>query len=786
MLGSMDLAPHAFARPRPHPVNHTWHDAARREDISWMSLIRTARVSYAFQLIVAAGLLLPPQMRDMLAALAETTDIRAWAAFPASMAVFGFLCWYWARATLSARFDLPDTKQAWDEAVEGGHHGTRPFVRNAPLHIVPQAPIPIAGVTGLLLALQSGALWLGLATLGALLLVWFLVDNRRRIRGFVRRTLLRHHHFTEETLPHESVRLRSTYNFRIWLRRAPFRFRKIMQRAPSGPWPAGLLLGLSLLVFGITACASYFPAERQDDPRNLIWTMWHGPTPVLLGCALMVGPLSVLSFVLDGLRVAVWIRAAPVSLSRPPVILTLLLMTIFTPGIVDLHAIRTVPGELPVRPTLGAQWVSWQAACGHGTRPIVVAVSGGAARAALWGAAVLAEIDSAAAGGHAAIFAVSSVSGGSLGTAAYLSARAANPAGQPGSPSACALPSALAPRFATYAKTLGAADAIGPLLAGVVLSDLPRALFGWVAASLGAPMRGGDRAAAIERAFETHAARAARRARLAAVPLDAPYLSLARAGLPLWIGVATEQKTGGPVLLVPVQGGGADWPFDGAGDLLSLAGADVPISTAINVTARFPFLEPVGVAPSARAGEDGARLIDGGYYDQSGLEPALELAEWLRRQGADPILVAATGSGYGNGLGTRGKRAPTDDIVRCGTGEFRPGQPPMTGIAADFLAPIMGLYQVRAGHVETLLRRVRNTWCGPAQRFFHFYLGAKGADPVPLNWVLSKPMADHVWLSAGLADPGAEAADVFVRANRCEATRLAATARNAAALCAND
>jgi hypothetical protein len=326
---------------------------------------------------------------------------------------------------------------------------------------------------------------------------------------------------------------------------------------------------------------------------------------------------------------------------------------------------------------------------------------------------------------------------------------------------------------------LGAADAIGPLLAGVVLSDVPRSLFGWLPAALGAPMRGGDRAAAVERAFEANAVRAARKAGLAAVPLGAPYLSLAGPGLPLWIGVATEQETGGPVLVVPVQGGGdTEWPFDGAADLLAQLGADIPISTAINVTARFPFLEPVGVAPSRRFAHEGLELIDGGYYDQSGLETAMELADWLRQQGADPILIAATGSGYGNGLEARAVHAPSDDIVRCGAGEFRPDQPPMAGIAADFLAPFAGLYQVRAGHVDKLLRRARAGWCAPQQRFFHFYLGARGADPVPLNWVLSRPMADHVWRSAGLGDAGDEADDIFVRANSCEAARLNAVLRH--------
>ena len=239
------------------------HDAGRRDEISWGSLIRTARVSYAFQILVAAGLLLPPQMRDMLAALAETHSLRAWAAFPASMAVFGFLSWYWARATISARFDLPDTTHCWDDAVDAGRQGHRPFIRHAPLHIVPQAPIPIAGVTGLLLAWQSGAYTLGVATLICLLLVWFVVSRRQRIRNFIRHSVLRGMIGPDEPLELENPRLRSTYSVRLWFTRIPYRLWKVLQRAPSGVWPASLLLALSMAMFTATAKQRHRNAEHR-------------------------------------------------------------------------------------------------------------------------------------------------------------------------------------------------------------------------------------------------------------------------------------------------------------------------------------------------------------------------------------------------------------------------------------------------------------------------------------------------------------------------------------------
>jgi hypothetical protein len=825
------LKPHLPSLPRLHAARH---DAARGDEISWTSLVRTARISYAFQALVAIVLLLPPQLRDMLAAMTETHDLRAWIAFPASMAIFGLSSWYWARASISARFDLPDTARCWDDAVDAGRAGHRPFIRHAPLHIVPQAPIPIAGLTGLLLAWESRAWLLGLATLACLLAVWFLVNHRQAIRAWLHLAVLGHTMHLDDMLNLENPELRSTYSVRLWLRRVPYRFAKIMQRAPSGVWPASILLGLSMFTFTATGLASAFPAEAPNDWRNLIWTVWHGPTPVLLGCALMIGPFTVLSFVLDGWRMSVWIRDAPLGLGRPPLILGTLLAGIILPNASALHGLRTIPGPLPRRPTLEEHWAAWQATCGADTRPVVVAISGGAARAALWGSAVLAQIDRAAqeaggqaaegqeaggqalwgrntgsgkagrgkaGGGKAAIYAISTISGGSLGAAAYLAARAGDPPpglgrlgrGGPGTessaeadpppagpahagagdPANCQLSPDAAARFEPYAKTLDASDAIGPLLAGFVFSDVPRGLFGWVPALAGAPLRGGDRAAALERAFEANAARAARRAGLPALALNAPYLSLSGPGMPLWLGVGTARDTGARVLVSPIASeatasggaypgpippgrvspgsvmpGGGQWPFRGAADLLGQLGADLPISTAINATARAPFLEPSGTAPARSATGHGLVLIDGGYYDQSGMETALEVADWLRARGASPIVVAANANGDGSELGDGPGAVEPLDVVHCGDDPFRPDVSPAITDTAEALAPIIGLNEARAGHVDALLRRARDLWCAPHQSFFHFYLGARGSEPVPLNWVLSQRMADFVWRSA--------------------------------------
>src|SRR5262249_43121807 len=152
-------------------------------------------------------------------------------------------------------------------------------------------------------------------------------------------------------------------------------------------------------------------------------------------------------------------------------------------------------------------------------------------------------------------------------------------------------------------------DAVGPLLAGRLLGDLPRALLAplaWAWRQLpwsdAARPAGGDSAEAIERAFEhlwqpTVSGGSGR-------SFAGPFLALSyradgstRRGVPVWLANGTDAATGNRVLTVPfAPPGGVDatacpgWPIRGARSALDLLDADVRVSTAINNTARFPFL----------------------------------------------------------------------------------------------------------------------------------------------------------------------------------------------------
>jgi hypothetical protein len=723
--------------------------------------------------LTAIALLVPPETRDMLAYLHDGTVWRE-AAFHLALIGLGFNAWYWARAALAARFGADDTPQARQQLA--------PVVSLGAYTALPRILLIAAAVLDVLM-LNKSSVWswtsFGVVVVWAVLLyvlLWARLGWQARLVG------LNVSQFKPQCLKRaKALGLLGAARERFWA---------LLDRAPFGTLASAALLGLSLLIF-VAGTMESFVQPAWLWPGLAVWfaQIFPGPAAALFGLGLMVGPLAMLVFVSDGLR---WPRA--LFLARPPVLILLALWVfVVMPASFDLHTVRVVDEPLREqdRVSLARYFTDWVEQCfpaAQTVRPVIVAVSGGATMAGIWGARVLHDVANAGGDGAPAIFAVSSVSGGSLGAAAFLSLLATHDR-----PCAEAAGDDRAKRLGLDALRSPelAGDSLGPVLNGWLLGDIPRSVFGAPAALVrwltGGEPRGGDSAAAIEHGFEFRFSRTSAEA----IPISEPFLSLfyaggrQRPGMPMWIANGTDAATGSRLLTVPIsvsdQADAADpaWPFGHAYDVLGLLRADVPISTALNNTARFPYLEPFGAVLSRGVGDSGKsdgrphEIIDGGYFENEGLETALELGEWLKREGpkllktkaVEPIIVQATASGSAPD--------PSEAIVRCSDPGLGPHQSASTGELQIF-APLIGLYSVRGGHSAVALRYARDAYCTsadgkPAPRFFHFYLGSTSLGDVPLNWVLSQQMAEAVW--AVMEDDG----------NRAELDRLDETFRFLAA-----
>ncbi|WP_281806148.1 hypothetical protein [Methylocystis echinoides] len=69
-------------------------------------------------------------------------------------------------------------------------------------------------------------------------------------------------------------------------------------------------------------------------------------------------------------------------------------------------------------------------------------------------------------------------------------------------------------------------------------------------------------------------------------------------------------------------------------------GADVRLSTTAMLSARFPIVSPAGtIRAKGDGGQNGDRVVDGGYFENAGITTALDVARALRGQGVTPILL---------------------------------------------------------------------------------------------------------------------------------------------------
>jgi hypothetical protein len=429
-------------------------------------------------------------------------------------------------------------------------------------------------------------------------------------------------------------------------------------------------------------------------PVSMGWTL-GAPAVAFLGAALIIPPAVCL------LHVAQY--------GRWPIVPLMVAAAIGSSLLLDNHAVgrrpsiedRMLTSGLDMKPDnrLGLEravkdWVSVQPDPQHPVM-VLVASEGGASRAGFWTAQVLGQMDQRTGGRFARhVFAINAVSGGSVGAVGYVAARS-HRAGD--------MPVDLARLNAFVGK-----DALSPVLTALLFTDLLHAFVPLPFMS--------DRAHAIETAWEKAWARAG-----GEQSLSAPFLSLAvgrqdQAWVPIPIVQGTDQMTGRRILTSPLR-----VPID-ADDFYDVNASDVPVSTAIHNGARFPLISPPGTLHSA----DGKTryIIDGGYFDASGLETMVQLREKIAQ--IDPaIKIVTVFIGY----------------------EGLPGDPPKSPLLNDPLGHGAGFWFARDGQDAHVKHRAANT---PDYR--RFILRPWRDFTPPMDWALSQVAQNCISASTGI-DP---------------------------------
>lgn len=306
--------------------------------------------------------------------------------------------------------------------------------------------------------------------------------------------------------------------------------------------------------------------------------------------------------------------------------LALVLAVLF--GLVnDNHWVRLADStQLAARPSPGAHYRAWSATRtklgGEQALVILVTASGGGIRAAYWTASILASMESVPGFGDR-LFAVSGVSGGSLGAATYAALKRRQlETGRP--------PEDI---LAQARQVLGQ-DFLSPVVAGLLFPDL-------VQRFLPAPIPAADRQRFLEKSWE---------AALGAAPnaftnaFTALYDDGYAQRIPALLLNATVVDSGRRAIASNLDVGG----FINTVDLLApgYSTQRVKLSAAAGMSARFTYVSPAGAlwrpAGTPEQPKDvKLRVVDGGYFENSGAATAMDLLNAMSAEDPtpDPILI---------------------------------------------------------------------------------------------------------------------------------------------------
>jgi hypothetical protein len=298
---------------------------------------------------------------------------------------------------------------------------------------------------------------------------------------------------------------------------------------------------------------------------------------------------------------------------------------------VDNHELRRLPASGVMRAaSIEESAYAWlasreallrQAAPGRKSIPVYIAAAeGGGLRAAYWTGSVLGRLEDATGGRFSQhLFAVSGVSGGSLGAAAFVAEAAA-----PGCEGAAG------GSVERCVQRFLAQDFLSPAVAYLLFPDALQRFVPW-------PVRRFDRSRALEAAWERSWSETHPGAPNAfAAPFEALGSSFGKTQAPRLFLNGTRVETGRRVLVSPAVAGNGEMP--GVDDLLAVGGSrwSLPLSAAVHLSARFTYVSPAAKIcrePVEACDNDAVwgRVVDGGYHENSGAQTAAGVLRAFRR-----------------------------------------------------------------------------------------------------------------------------------------------------------
>jgi hypothetical protein len=403
---------------------------------------------------------------------------------------------------------------------------------------------------------------------------------------------------------------------------------------------------------------------------------------------------------------------------------------------------------------LGEELDAWLKARNAGGRyPVfIVAAQGGGIYAASSTAAFLAMMQDHCPGFAKHVFAISGVSGGSVGASLFGAALAESPAGDRPGCESFEKAGILTKRLQAITQD----DHMSPVLA-YLLPDVIRGFAGPRRPSVcwdEGPVAWLSRDQILEKSFiysfkksrpgaagaDSEVCPKLMDASLLKRPLADTWSSYKNGIIPALILNATWVETGYRVAASPFAlkpfGGGTLYSFDELKGGSEAGPSDPTLIEAAVISARFPVIMP----PAALNLNDKSRLtfVDGGYVDSSGTATALQLYNELKAVGGDridPYVITLT---------DKLVALSDKDTESIGVVSVR-GVTSVGGWLYDFLSPFVTLLSIRDLQSQKALKEATTQL---TDRMIVVALNQK-AFPLPLGWKLSNLSSDVIRFTMG-------------------------------------
>jgi len=422
--------------------------------------------------------------------------------------------------------------------------------------------------------------------------------------------------------------------------------------------------------------------------------------------------------------------------ARFPVFTTLLIIAVVFSFWNDNHAVRVLSKaqtqKWDDRPNVEKALSDWKdrqlrrplPRSGDKYPLFVVAAEGGGIRAAYWAATVLGTIQDSNPCFADQLFALSGVSGGSLGSAVFTALLADQHYRSPNF--RCG--DRDAPRLTDKAQEILGEDFLAPAIAATLYPDLFQRV--WFR-----PIPHFDRARALEISWEQAWKQYAGNDRFAQA-FDKLWFGQTDHWLPALFLNSTVVETGKRLIVSNLRLTNDE--FNDVEDAQQFFDKDaLPLSAAVHLSARFTYVSPAGTL--TKNGEVRGRAVDGGYFENSGTTAALEILKTV-----DQLRVRVDGTpdpfwSKVESIVIHISNEPVDpeysDTHLATEGQKKDKASRPTACCNEVWSPLRTLLATRGA--RGVYARETTRWHAGHDHFLQFGLCQNGAAKIPLGWVLS-------------------------------------------------